>query len=156
MRLHRLAAGVAGLIATTGCYTLQPVGAVVPADGQQVGYDISDVGRVALGGTMGASIGRIEGRLVRREADDLLVSVSAVSYVSGGVQTWSGEPVRLKPEFINTTYVRRLSKTRTVAAGAVAAAAIAFFVTRSLNGGGTAEITPPHDSTGTTYRGPRP
>lgn len=106
---------------------------------------------------MGPSIARIEGRLVRREANEMVIAVSSVRFINGGEQTWTGEPVRVRPEYVNTTYVRKLSKGRTIAAGAVAAGAIAFIITRGLNGGGTEDNPrPPRDSIGTTYRGPRP
>ena len=158
MRSLRLALGVACASVTTGCYTLQPVVGAAPVGGAQVAYDISDAGRIALGGAMGPSIGRVEGRLVRQDGPELVVAVSSVRFLSGGEQAWSGEPVRLKPEYISTTYLRRLSKSRTIAASALAIGAAAFIVTRSVNGGGSSEVPnpQPRDSVGTTSRGPRP
>lgn len=158
MQTFRLTLGAACLTLAAGCYSLQPVaGVAAPVDGTQVAFDVSDAGRVALGGAMGPSILHVEGRLVRRESDDFVVAVSSVSYLGGGTQAWSGEPVRFKPEYVNTTYVRRLSKSRTIAASALAIGAVAFFVTRSVVGGGTVDpLPPPRDSIGTTSRGPRP
>jgi hypothetical protein len=145
------------LVTTTGCYTLQPVVGPAPEAGAQLGFDITDAGRVALGGSMGPSIARIEGRLLRRESADVVVAVRSVRFITGGEQTWAGEPVTLKPEYVGTTYVRRLSKSRTIAASALALGAVALIVTRSVNGGGTEETrTPPRDSLGTSSRGRRP
>jgi hypothetical protein len=141
----------------TGCYVLQPVASGPLPEGRQVALDITDVGRVALGGSMGPSIRQVQGRLVRAEADDLVVAVSSVAFLTGGTQTWSGEPVRLKREYVGNTYERRLSKTRTIAATAVGVGAFAFILTRSLAGGGSGEDRPqPRDSMGTTVRYPRP
>ena len=157
MRTSRFITGAACATLLTGCYVLQPVAGAAPADGTAMAFDVTDVGRVALGGAMGPSIAQIEGRLVRRESDEYVVSVSSVRYLSGGTQGWSGESVRLKPEYIATTYQRRLSKSRTAAMSALALGAVAFIVTRSVNGSGDAESpVNPKDSIGVTYRGPRP
>jgi hypothetical protein len=147
------------LLLTTGCYTLQPVPGTVLTAGMPVGFDVTDVGRVALGGAMGPSILHIEGTLLRRTPDsNYVVGVSSVTYLGGGTQAWSGEPVTLKREYIGVTYQRRLSKSRTIAAAAVGVGAVAFILTRSLNGSGSPANPPPGppDSTGNTYRGPRP
>jgi hypothetical protein len=155
-RTRCLTIGVlAGSLPATGCYTLQPVGGASLATGQAVAFDVTDAGRVALGGTMGQSISQIEGRLVRQSPDSLLVAVSSVSFLNGGSQAWSGENVVLRPQYIGVSYARRLSKSRTFAASAVGIGAVAFIVTRSLIGGGDpANSEPP--PIGTTYRGPLP
>jgi hypothetical protein len=120
-------------------------------------FDVNDAGRVALGGAMGQSITRIEGRLLRRESDEFVVAVTSVSYLGGNTQTWSGETVRIKPGYVGTVYERRLAKGRTVAAAALGAGAIAFIVTRSVIGGGDpSDNRLPPDSGGTTIRGRRP
>jgi hypothetical protein len=131
--------------------------ATAPAAGQEVAFDLTDVGRVALGGTMGPAIARIEGRLVRHDSSDYLVSVKAVDFISGSTQVWSGEPVHLKPEYIANTFERRLSKSRTLTAVAVGVGAVALIVTTSLVAGGTGDTRqPPTDTLGTTSRGRRP
>jgi hypothetical protein len=157
MRITRFAGvvPVAGLL--VGCYTLQPTRGGVPDIGTQVTFDVNDAGRVALGGSMGQPIRRVEGQLVGATTDSYVVSVTSVDYLAGGSQKWTGDTVRLQREHVGVAYQRQLSKTRTVAAGAVLAGAIAFFVTRSLNGGGDPDDpngNPP--PTGTTIRGPRP
>lgn len=155
LRLRLAAIGLGACVAA-GCYTMQPVATTAVAEGKEVAFDVSDVGRVALGGAMGPSLSQIEGRLVRRDSGEMLVAVSSVRFLTGGTQTWSGEPVRLKPEYIATSYNRRLSKSRTLAASAVGLGAVAFIVTRSVSGGGDVDAPRPGENPGTSARAPRP
>jgi hypothetical protein len=130
-----------------GCYTLQPVSAAGPLVGKDVAFDVNDAGRVALGGSMGPAIRQIEGRLVQEDSGQYLISVSAVHFLYGGEQSWTGESVRLKPEFVGSSYERHFSPARTIALSAVGVAAAAALVGRSLLGAGNAtQRTPPPDS----------
>lgn len=138
-----------------GCYTLQPNRAGTPAIGERIAFDVNDAGRAALGGSMGPEIGQIEGRLLQRDSAQYLVAVSAVHLIRGGEQTWSGEPVRIKPDYVATTYTRHFSKGRTIALGAVGVGAVAFIVTRSLIGSGDALEKNPGD-TASARISPRP
>lgn len=149
---------LAGALLVTGCYTLQPIGGAAPAAGRRMAFDVNDAGRLALGGTMGPSIARVEGRLLRQESDAYVVAVTSVDFIAGNTQQWSGETVRLQPGYVGTVYERRLSKGRTVAAAALGAGAIAFIVTRSVTGGGDpSDNRQPSDTgRGTIYRGRRP
>jgi hypothetical protein len=157
MRLFQLTGGVASALLLTGCYALRPVAGTAPLDGRQVAFDVSDAGRVALGSAIGPSVARIGGRLLRRESDEYVVSVTSVDFLGGGTQTWSGETVRLKPGHVGVMYERRLSKERTLVAAAIGVGAVALIATRSVVGGGDPVIRPnPTDSTGTTSRGRRP
>jgi len=106
------------------CYSLQPIGGVSPAVGSQVGFDITDAGRVALGGTMGPEIDQVEGTLLEATNGDYVLSVSGVKMLRGGHQAWTGERVQIKKEHVSRTYERRFSKGRTlVFAGVLAAGA---------------------------------
>jgi hypothetical protein len=147
---------VTGTLLSAGCYTLQPVGGASLTPNDRVAFDVTDVGRVALGGAMGPSIMQIEGRLLRQAPDSLVVAVSSVSFLNGGSQAWSGESVALKPEYVGVSYQRRLSKSRTFAAAAIGVGAVAFIVTRSLVTGGDPATPPPPPPEGSTHRGPRP
>ena len=102
---------------------------------------------------MGPEIGQIEGRLLQRDTTQYVVAVSAVRLIRGGEQTWSGEPVKIKPDYVATTYTRHFSKTRTVALGAIGVGALALVVTRSLIGGGDAEQKVPNDTVSTRISG---
>lgn len=158
-RNYRSGVVVMGAVAMAGCYTLQPV-ATAPAPGNAVAYDISDAGRVALGGSMGPSLKRLEGRLIQAQADEVVVAVTSVEYLNGGSQTWSGEPVHLKQSYIANTFERRFSKSRTIALSAVAIGAVAAIVTQTLVGSGSGdprEQDPPGKDPGaSTTRGRRP
>ena len=152
----RLFAVVALSSALAGCYTLQPVGGTTPQPGTAVAFDINDAGRVALGGSMGPAIAQVEGRLVDRESTDYVLAVNAVKLLDGGEQTWRGERVRIKPEYVASSYERKFSKGRTIAISAVGVGALAFIVTRSILGAGNVDnsITPPDSQS--TQRYPRP
>lgn len=149
-------AGVAGAVwSLVGCYTLQPTGAGAPRPGEKIAFDVNDVGRAALGGSMGPEIGQIEGRLMQRDTTQYVVAVSAVRFLRGGEQPWSGETVRIKPEYVTTTYSRHFAQGRTLALGALAVGAVAFIVTRSLTGSGD-EVKPTPNDTVTARISPRP
>jgi hypothetical protein len=137
VRRFRLVA-VVGFGALLGaCYTLEPAGGVVPEVGAELAFDVNDAGRVALGGTMGPEIGQIEGRLISRESGDFLVAVSAVHLLRGGMQVWGGEQVRLRPEYLGSTYQRHFSRERTLAMTAAGIGGFVYLVTRSLRGSGS-------------------
>jgi len=138
-----------------GCYTLQPAVGGPPAPGSVIAFDVNDAGRVALGGPMGPEISQIEGRLFDKDSAGYVVAVSSVRLLRGGEQTWRGERVTIKPEYVGTVYERRFSKSKTMTLGLVGAAIVAAFVTRSLSGLGSPNnpISPP--DTGQTQRRPR-
>ena len=121
-------------------------------------WDINDAGRVALGGQMGPEISRIEGRLVQKDNTDYVVAVSVVNLLRGGEQTWRGEQVRIKQEFVSAMYEKRFSRGRSIAAGAVAAGVIALVVTKgSLLGlGGLDPLPGPSDTAFSVRRPARP
>ena len=141
--------GFFALVASlAGCYTLQPARGGVPELGTAVAFDINDAGRLALGGSMGPEIAQVEGRLVQREATDYVLSVNAVRLLRGGEQTWRGEEVRIKPEFVTASYEKKFSKGRTAVITAIGLGAAAYLVTRSLSGAGSVDNTGnPPDST---------
>ena len=151
----RNAAIVGAGLALVGCYTLQPTRGAVPEIGEKIALDVNDMGRAALGGSMGPEIGQIEGRLLQRDTAQYLVAVSAVRLIRGGEQAWSGEPVRIKPDYVTTTYTRHFAKGRTIALSALGAGAIVYVMTRSLLGSGDAEQKVP-DDTASARISPRP
>lgn len=118
----------------TGCYTLQPVrSGVVPEPGHEMAFDVTDAGRVALGGVIGPEIGQIEGRLVSKESGEYTVAVSAIHYLRGGEHVWTGERVTLKQEWVSNAYEKKFSRGRSLALAAVSVGGFAaFLVTRTL------------------------
>ena len=127
-------------VTLAGCYTLKPAGGVPPAVGERVAFDVNDAGRVALGGTMGPEIAQVEGTLLDKDSTSYLMAVENVRTIRGGEQPWSREQVRLKTEYLSYAYERRFSIGRSLVMGAIGAGGVgAFFLTRSLFGGGTHE-----------------
>ena len=127
----------------TGCYTMQPTHGDIPGPGSEVAFDVNDVGRVALGGTMGPEIAQVEGRLISKEGGEYLLAVTSIHLLRGGDQVWTGEQVRLKPEYVGSSYEKQFSKGRTITVGAVALAGFVFLATRKLIGSGSEDPTLP-------------
>jgi len=150
----RLTTMVVGLgLLSTGCYALQPVAVAEPATGTRLAFAINDVGRVALGGSMGPALLKVNGTLVTKQSDDYFVSVSGVDLLQGGFQTWAGETVRINSSYVSAVYERKFSKGRTILASAVIAGALAMIIRSPL---GDAFLEPPKepsDSLPVTYRG---
>jgi len=125
IRIAMLAA-IGSLLA--GCYTLQPVWEGRPEPGTRIAFEISDVGRVALGGSMGPEISQIEGRLVGSENGEHLVAVTGIRFLRGGEQIWTGERVNIKSEYVSRAYERRFSRGRTIALTATLVGGVALVV----------------------------
>jgi hypothetical protein len=133
----RLIRSIAAGVLLTGCYTLQPVGSVAPSPGEVVALDINDQGRVALGGSVGPEIARIEGTLVGHDSEEYLLSVRRLQLLRGGEQIWTGERVRIRHDFVGNVYERELSRGRSLTLAAVVVGGfVAFFATRDLLGFG--------------------
>lgn len=122
----------------------------------RIAVEVTDVGRVALGGTIGPEIGTVEGTLVGVENGEYVIAVSQVQYLRGGYQTWSGERVTIKKEYASRTYERRFHKGRSYALGAVIAGGIlAVAVSQDLFGFGTTSERPIVPDSGDSFRGRR-
>ena len=134
-----------------GCYSLQSARGAPPEVGTKVAFDVNDAGRVGLGGALGPEVAQIEGRLVERDSAGYLLAISNVRLLQGGEQVWTGEQVRIRPEFVGNTYIRRFSMGRSIGFGAVGIGGFAaFLATRSLLGsGGKGDDPPPDDSVNT-------
>ena len=122
---------VAGIgLGTSICYSLQPMVSATPAPGTRMAFAINDVGRVALGGSMGPELLRVEGYLQSREGDDYFVNVSGVQLLQGGFQTWAGETVRINSSYVSAVYEKKFSKVKTIGAIAVVSVAAATLVAK--------------------------
>jgi len=134
-----------------GCYSLQSARGATPEVGTKIALDLNDAGRVGLGGALGPEVMQIEGRLVERDSAGLLLAVSNIRLLQGGEQVWSGEQVRIRPDFVGNTYIRRFSMGRSIGFGAAGIGGFAaFLATRSLLGSGTrGDDRPPDDSVNT-------
>jgi hypothetical protein len=127
-RMHRCFHVGLFSVLVSGCYVLQPATAAEPKVGEQLAFDINDLGRVHLGGAVGPEIERIEGRLLEAPNGGYEVGVTAVHTLRGGVQVWSGERVHLDKGHIRQVYERKFSRGRTAAMSlATLAVAVAVF-----------------------------
>ena len=153
-RIREIAvAGFAAFLA--GCYTLQPASGVAPQPGTVIGLDINDAGRAALGGAMGPEIEQVEGRLVQQTNAEYVVAVNSIRLLRGGDQTWRGEEVRIRSDYVTSVYQRRFSKSRTAVLTAVAVGSVALLATRSILGSGLLDMGPAPGDTGHTILRPR-
>jgi hypothetical protein len=135
--MARLLALALFAVSVVGCYTLQPSRGGLPPVGSRVAFDVTDSGRLVLGGAMGPEIAQVEGRLVSKEDTAYVLAVSAIRLLRGGEQVWRGEQVRLRREHVATAYVRRFSTGRSVVVGTtVVGGFAAFLITRALRGEG--------------------
>jgi hypothetical protein len=122
-----------------------------------VAFDLNDRGRVAMGGALGPEIAQVEGTVVQHDSDAYLLGVTSVSYLRGGNQTWKGEPVLLKTDYVSATYERRFNTARTVIAVAAGVVATALVVTQGLNAAGNVDTDQqPSGDTLHTSRRPGP
>ena len=123
-------AGIGAL--TTGCYTLQPSSVAVPVSGTRLAFAINDVGRVALGGSMGPELRRVEGSFQFKENDDYFVNVSGVELLQGGFQAWAGETVRINTSYVSAIYEKKFSPAKTALAVGGAALVASFMGSRTV------------------------
>lgn len=138
---------LAGALAVSGCYTMTPLAGPVPGVGTVVAFAINDAGRVALGGSLGPEVDRIEGRLLENGDDSYLLAVSSLTLLRGGQQVWQGEQVRVRKAHVTASWERKFSTGRTIGVGAIVVGGFAaFLATRSLLGAGQSEIKNPSDS----------
>jgi hypothetical protein len=122
------------LLPLTGCYHYAPVverSAVAPPT--VVALRVTDAGRVALAPRFGEGVRAIEGRLEARPDTAYRLAVTAVQYIDGRVDRWSGEPVTVSAATVGVVETRQLSRGRTWVAAATAVAVVVLFIaTRSL------------------------
>jgi len=147
---------VAGIgVTTEGCYTLQPTSVAVPAPGTRLAFAINDVGRVALGGSMGPELRQVEGNLQSKDGDDYVVKVAGVELLQGGFQSWAGETVRISSKYVSAVYEKKFSPGKTgIAVGGVAVA-VALLASKGVRSFLDPRDEPPAD-TFATRRGRMP
>jgi len=105
---------------------------------------------------MGPEIDQVEGRLIQRDNGDYLLGVTSVKLLRGGYQTWAGEQVRIKPEFVGSAYQRKLNVGNTLIVTAIGVGAVAAIASQQLIANGVHEQKePPLDTAVTVRRPPR-
>jgi hypothetical protein len=130
--------GCAGAVALAaqllaGCYTYAPVdtSAGAPAD-RDVAVDLTDRGRYELGGTIGQSPRRIEGRILATSDSTLTLAVRSVQSITGATSTWAGESLQVRRTGVSGVSARRLSRSRTALFVLAVATGFALVVTAGL------------------------
>jgi hypothetical protein len=135
---------------------MEPADYTAATPGTEMGFEISDAGRLALGGSIGPEISQIQGRVVDSDSGSFLVAVTDVQFFRGGEQTWTGEKVKLQKSYITRYYEKRFSKGRTVTMSALGIAATALIVSQTILGAGSTNPDQKPDTSGTSVRIPRP
>ncbi len=138
--LRRLARGVLALApaALAGCYSYVPVDSA-PAPGVGMEIELNDLGRVEMGRTVGPRVASIEGVLESSSDTAFVVRVMQVVGENGLSTPWEGEPVTIRPAYVERMGKRQFSVGRTAVASALAGAGVvAFIMSNSLNGLGGA------------------
>jgi hypothetical protein len=129
-----------------GCYSYRPVverNALTPTTA--VALRVTDAGRVALASRFGEGVRAIEGQLTGVPDSTYQMQVSAVQYIDGRVDKWSGEQVMVPASAVGVAETRTLSRSRTTLAAVLSAAVVVvFIVSRSLGVfGGVGTSSPP-------------
>jgi hypothetical protein len=118
----------------SGCYSYKPVierSALVPATA--VALRVTDAGRVQLASRFGEGVRTIEGQLTDRPDSAYRMQVSAVQYIDGRVDKWTGEQVQVPASAIGVAETRSLSRSRTTLAAVLSTAVVVvFIISRSL------------------------
>ncbi len=122
------------LLASTGCYTMQPVSEQPFPLGITVELVINDAGRAALRPMMGPEVAKVQGRLVQKDSTGYTVAVTQLGLLRDGTQVWSGERVSIKSEYVNSVAERRFSRGRTAVVTAAVLGVVAIVFTQSIKG----------------------
>jgi hypothetical protein len=137
---------LAGASPLTGCYATRPL-STTPAPGTTVVLDLSDRARVQLGDRIGPSAASIEGVVQPGSDTEYVLNISAVKYLNGQTNQWSGERFALSSGLVTQAWKREFSRSRTWSLGVGIAAAIATVVFKadffSKTGGGQPTTVPP-------------
>jgi hypothetical protein len=128
---------VATAAALQACYKYVPVEtpAAVPT-GSEVRAELTDSGVVAVASQVGPSVFRIDGRLVSKTDQSLVLAVGAVTSRRTDIeQLWNGERVTIPESAIGSLQARKISASRTaLTAGGLLAAVVGLYVAFDPNG----------------------
>jgi hypothetical protein len=136
-RRRRIAAMALGVITSVqpACYAYVPMQGAQATPGEHVGLLVSDEGRIALRDQMGQGVDRIEGVLLEKSGDDLLMRVARVKTIRGQTSHWTGENVRIPLTTVARVEERKISGRKTLLLIAGLAAGAAILITTGTLGG---------------------
>ena len=133
IRFRRLLV-LSSLFVGAGCYSLQPVsGGVSPEAGARVNVTLNDIGRAALGPSIGPEVDRIDGTVLEQDSSGLTLAVKHIVGLNGSVQVWSDELIRVEESQVRMVELRRFSRARTAAFGAASVGGFALLIASGLN-----------------------
>jgi len=127
-------AWVLGLGLQMGCYSYRPMQSAPPPEpNPMVALMIGDRGRMLIGERVGSLVEQIEGRVVRRDSQQITIQVFKVVDVRGNHSTWTGEQVVIPNEAVMGYRARKFSKLKTALLVGAGIAALVLTLGRSLD-----------------------
>ncbi|HEX4936397.1 MAG TPA: hypothetical protein VFV33_24620 [Gemmatimonadaceae bacterium] len=120
MPLHTRAAALVGVaVLTSGCYTYRDVSTSAPLPHDtMVRVELTDAGTTHVTPTIGASVLYVEGALQRSSAEGVTLRVTALRRRGEPDARWTGDLLQLSKEDVRYLSERKLSRGRSIAAGA--------------------------------------
>lgn len=143
------AAGVVGLMLTSGCYTYQLKSPSELSPGQNVAVQVNNVGRVALTADLGDDVAKFNGKVVTVGDSTLGVSVTHIDYLNGSYTAFPGGTVTVSRNAITSLSTKTFSQSKTTVAaiGILASIVALIFV---LHATGFSDSGPGSKHTGET------
>lgn len=136
-RALRTAVAAGSACLATACYDLRPTMQIEPKPDVEFRIELTDAARVAVADQLGPEVREVTGHVIRRDGDDVTMSVSEVAYLKGDNHRMMGEQVHFNRQQLSSVNERTLSVTKSLLlAGAIAVAVGVFIGSRSLFGSG--------------------
>ena len=142
---------VAGALPLAGCYTTRHVESA-PEPGTTVVLDLNDRARFELGDRIGPGATSIEGLVENATDTSYVLHVTSVQYMSGQINQWSGEQLRIPATLVSQAYYHQFSRSRTAVLGLGIGAALLSAILRTsfLHFGGGSVLGDPPIGSGTS------
>jgi hypothetical protein len=136
--MHMRHALVLVVLASTACYTYQPVAAPGPREGARVTAGLTQDGATELTPLLGEGVGEVSGDVRSATPDTLRLSLVSVTSVRGIPTSWRGEEVPLPRARLAYLGERRLSRGGTALLGVSIAGGL-YLLYRLMGGPGILE-----------------
>ena len=122
---------------SNGCYVYKPL-ASAPVPGSVVSFYVTDVGRVGLRESAGASAEKLEGVVESQSDSAYVLRMRSVTYANGQKKQWTGVKLVVAKPFVTNAQERKFSALRTglVTVGVIGGL-VAFIYSRGLFGLGS-------------------
>ncbi len=149
----RVALLVCALIGLPGCYRYVPVQLDAVPTGAEVRGRLAPEASTSLEGVV-ASNGRVvEGRLLERDAQQVLLFIPAARTQTGYQVETLRQAVAIPRNQLLEVELKQLDRTRTYGIAALTGAVVAAVVVRAISGGGGSSSGPPSGGGPTEWRG---